>query len=1036
MRLNILITCLTPAITLLNEANDVFGTPFVKAISNTTVSLITAVQNVKKRKDECIQLLENIHQLLYAIINFQIKSAGTMSPENLYEIARFTETLHKIHTFVEAQQDSNRIKHFLRQSEMNTLLKDCHEGLQQALDVFKIETGVGFFNSIAEMQDQTQEIHKELLELISVVSDRTISDRSSSIYQRSDGSWTSSNSFSMLPARPQIFYGRDSELKDIVEILSQDSARIAILGGGGMGKTSLARAALHHPSIVTKYQHLFFVACDSVTTSIEMATLLWAHIGLSPVKDVTKAVVQYFRRAPQSLLVLDNLETPWEPKVSRGSVEEFLSLLTDIPHLALMVTMRGAERPARVRWSRPFLQPLKPLSDDAARQTFFDIAEDFHNRKDVDKLLQLTDNMPLAVDLIAHLVDYEGCANVLARWATEKTSLLSCGYDRGSNLDLSIQISFASPRIAEVSGAKELLSLISVLPDGLSDTELRVMQSKLAIKDLWQCKAVLLGTALAYNDDKKRFKSLVPVREYVQHFYPPSPHLIHPLCKHLHLLVDVYQKYYGTHGMSGQMEQITSNLGNLQQVLMLGLDSSNPDLVDTLRCAISLNSFSRISGHGPLVLMDHIPTVLPQPCDHKLEVQYITEVLKSGTYHPVVNSALLISEGISHLHHFNDLALEWDFYIAVAQYYVYHKLETSEAMKCLEKALSVSRAIGDHTQQSITLFHMSEIKWKIGDYVMAQRYARDGQQHAQLSGNLYDEARAVRTEVLCCTDLGDYKTSIFLIHKAMRLLKLCGLSGSTLEKTTLGELAEVHLRKSEYVEARTIQTQALQDISVEQDSHSYAFTLLNIAQIDMMMGVDEHDVHQTLEEAKIIFRSNEFSSAVTDCEMILADLNLRERHFESAKTLFEKCLTSSWGKQNQTVTYCLQNLADVSRWSCTGLDWPSTWTVTYLGHAQKLQQKLELHKALQFLGDIFLASGDEETAHSLFTVALEGFTQMDVHRSRAQCMLHLGDLAKERGDLRTAARLWAEARALFERSVQAKDVSQIDIRLAAVTKDY
>jgi predicted negative regulator of RcsB-dependent stress response len=110
--------------------------------------------------------------------------------------------------------------------------------------------------------------------------------------------------------------------------------------------------------------------------------------------------------------------------------------------------------------------------------------------------------------------------------------------------------------------------------------------------------------------------------------------------------------------------------------------------------------------------------------------------------------------------------------------------------------------------------------------------------------------------------------------------------------------------------------------------------------------------------------------------------------------------------------------------------------VTYPAHAQKLQQKLEPHKALQFLGDIFLANGDEETANTLFTVALEGFTQMDVHQSRAQCMLHLGDFAKERGDLLTAARLWAEARPLFERSVQAKDVSQIDIRLAAVAKDY
>jgi hypothetical protein len=36
--------------------------------------------------------------------------------------------------------------------------------------------------------------------------------------------------------------------------------------------------------------------------------------------------------------MLDNLETVWEPMDSRGGVEELLSLLTDIPQLALMVS--------------------------------------------------------------------------------------------------------------------------------------------------------------------------------------------------------------------------------------------------------------------------------------------------------------------------------------------------------------------------------------------------------------------------------------------------------------------------------------------------------------------------------------------------------------------------------------------------------------------------------------------------------------------------------------------------------------------------
>jgi hypothetical protein len=92
---------------------------------------------------------------------------------------------------------------------------------------------------------------------------------------------------------------------------------------------------------------------------------------------------------------------------------------------------------------------------------------------------------------------------------------------------------------------------------------------------------------------------------------------------------------------------------------------------------------------------------------------------------------------------------------------------------------------------------------------------------------------------------------------------------------------------------------------------------------------------------------------------------------------------------------------------------------------------LGLHKAFLFLGDVFISHEDDDTAKNLWIVALEGFTYMDVHRSRAQCMLRLGDLAKKRGDS-TAIDFWKLARPLFECSFQAKDVAQINSRLAAV----
>jgi predicted ATPase len=142
----------------------------------------------------------------------------------------------------------------------------------------------------------------------------------------------------MLPSEPKIFHGRDTELSEILMLFIQGTPRIAILGAGGIGKTSLTRAVIHHPDIVSRYaQNRHFVACDSAANKVELAALVGAHLGLKPGKDLTKAVVNHFASGAPSLLILDNLETVWEPTQIRAEIEEFLSLLTDVAHLALMV---------------------------------------------------------------------------------------------------------------------------------------------------------------------------------------------------------------------------------------------------------------------------------------------------------------------------------------------------------------------------------------------------------------------------------------------------------------------------------------------------------------------------------------------------------------------------------------------------------------------------------------------------------------------------------------------------------------------------
>ncbi|KAF7365939.1 ATPase-AAA-core domain-containing protein [Mycena venus] len=950
IRLKGIVVCLAAGVSLMNDLHDAFATPFIPAIANTVTSLIVGVQSAIRNKDECIQLMESVYTLIYAIVDLHLKSETPGEPAS-----------------------GDHASHW---------------------KIRRVETGLTLLNHVSVMQERMQTMHKELLELISTLSDETESEQSSLIYLGVNDSQNSSGSFSLLPSQPRIFHGRESEMESMVQLLNQNSPRVAILGAGGMGKTSLAKAALHHPDVVQKYELRVFVACDSATNSIDLAALIGA------------------------LLLF---WTIWKQHGSRvnlgGGVEELMSLLSEVPHLALVVTMRGAERPGKVHWTRPFLPPLEPLSKSAARETFFDIADYCHDIDDIDQILGFTDNLPLAVNLIAHLVDYEGCSNVLARWDQEKTTMLSDGHDRKSNLDASISISLSSPRIMSLPGSQELLALLAILPDGISDAEL--LQASLPIQNPLGCRAALLGTSLAYYDEKKRLKTLAPIREHMLRFHPVPTPLIRCLRQHFFLLLELLS----TKMAEGTVNPIISNLGNIHNILRDGLRPEHPDIAETIRFTVLLNRFSRLTGRGRITLMDLASTVFPQLPDHKLEVQYITEQFASHAFCPIKNPESLISRATLHLQHVNDPMVQWKFYFTLAAYHTGHTSNFSKIMDCGNKALELSKP--NIEKKATTLNLLAEINYKFGHYSAAQTQAREAQKLATLSANLYEEANASHSEALCLTALGNYKRSIPLLRFAKELMELCGMAGGT--DSIVSSTAEVHLLKSEYAQVRGIHMELI-DSTPQNNTFSHGFALLNLAEIDVLIGAYD-DAGQNLERATSIFQATQHMF-LSYCNMIRADLNLRKGNKLVAKQQFRQCLDLAWNQDQQVVSYCLERLADICHWSTADMDQVFTCTVLYLVHADKLKQKLDILKVVRCLGDIFMANGDDGTAHTLFTVALEGFTYMDVHRSRADCMLRLGDLAQKQGHSLVAKGLWKEALPLFKRSSQGRDVEKVEMRLA------
>ncbi|KAJ6470517.1 hypothetical protein C8R45DRAFT_937424 [Mycena sanguinolenta] len=962
IRLENLTAYLISAVTLLNELNDAFAPSFVQPISNTVASLLKLVQNVKQNKRECAELLENIYQVLFAIVDLHIKSepAGTISPAMTEPVGRFMKTLYKIYIYIEAQQDRNKLKQLFRHIEMNNLVKHCRAELDEAKTIFEVGTGAAVFKDIGEMKKAAETKHKELLELISTMSEINTTTDGSSVHLGANELRNSSNSFSLLPSKPKIFHGRETEVETIMKTLSQPSPRVAILGGGGMGKTSLARAVLHNPETSSKFEERYF-----------------------------------------------------EPIQSRGEVEEFLALLAEIQHLGLIITMRGAERPAKVQWTHPFLSPLKPLSDAAAQQTFLDITDNAYTVQDLNQILCFTDNMPLAVDLISHLVDYEGLENVLGRWQTEKTSILSVGYDRKSNLDASIGLSLSSPRLS--SESKELLSLLSILPNGLSDAEL--MQSKLPIPNILSCKAVLLATSLAYQDSNKRLLVLVPVREHIQQFLPPPPLLIHCLCKHFHAILKLYQKYNGEQ-LHHVVSQITMNLGNLHEVLQRGTGGNSNLVEDTIQCIILLNSFYRIMNRGTTSLMDQIPHIFAKTSDLQAKTHFLSEVLRSeGYYSRTQWIEELIIQGLSHFKQIVD---------PVAEY-------LSHALEFICKAQELAKLSGDNVQQCNVLIWIAQYKLVIGDYSTAQLFAAEAEQVAEGTTDLLQSAVAFNIQSECARYLGNYPESVMYLHNARKMLEICGLPRGPMDHMIILNQAEIHLLKSEYSQARSMFRYIANMTSLDHNQVLHANALLNMMYIDIQVNIPTESVWRGLNRVTEISNTLGFPGDVVMCKVLNADLELREQKFDLAHMHFQECLLAQ-GLNAYIKSFCLERFANIKTW--LAMEQQSQWPVIYLSFSTKYKEKLSLHKALLFLGDIFITNNDEDTALSLYTVALEGFTHMDVHQSRAQCMLRLGDLAHKHGNTALAAVHWNTARPLFERSSQAKDIIEIDSRLAALEKAH
>lgn len=388
---------------------------------------------------------------------------------------------------------------------------------------------------------------------------------------------------SALPARPNSF-GREGSLEELVAALLL-SRPTAVLGPPGIGKSNLCLSALHDRRLVERFgARRFFVRCDGALGREALLGELGAALGVVLGPDLAPRLGMALAAAPTAL-VLDNAETPW--RADTEGTEELLGELAAIEGLALVVAVRGEQRPMGPGWGESV--HLRPLPSPPARQLFLAVAgQRYAADAYLGELLEDLDGLPIAIELLAYRAQGEpDLADLRALWQERRTDLLHRG--TGDRAHLSVATSFELSIEPLEEGPERLLSLLALLPDGVAHPDLDEL-----LDGGREAAGGLRKAGLAF-DEAERLRVLKPIRDHVAHHRPPQAEHLEPVFAHYCMLAALGREVGGPEGQE-VAERLLAEAGNLEAIVALALGAEDP--IPAIEAALGIGEWARLTGAG------------------------------------------------------------------------------------------------------------------------------------------------------------------------------------------------------------------------------------------------------------------------------------------------------------------------------------------------------------------------------------------------------------------------------------------------------